>query len=55
MTKPKLYSFDEAVTARINAVSTYPGNQFLSKEAAIDLVSRYCVCLMTSLLVGLLN
>ncbi len=38
---PKVYSFEEAVAARISSVSTYPGNQFLSREAAVALVSRY--------------
>ena len=39
--KTKLYSnFMEAVDARINTVNTYPGKQWLSKEAAIMLVER---------------
>ena len=38
----KLYAtLNDAVEARIKNVGTYPGNQSLSKEAAIALVSRY--------------
>lgn len=37
---PKVYNFSEAVSARMNSVSTYPGNQYLSREASFDLVSR---------------
>lgn len=40
---PKLYdSFDAAVKARVASVSTYPGKQHLSTEAAEALVSRGC-------------
>lgn len=40
---PKLYStFSDAISARVNVVSTYPGTQYLSREAAKILVAR-CV------------
>lgn len=40
-TKPKLYpNLARAVEARQMVVSTYPGQQFLSREAAFALVSR---------------
>lgn len=38
---PKEYSLlSDAITARINAVSTYPGSQSLSREAAAELIAR---------------
>ena len=40
-TGPKLYkNFEAALAARIKSVSTYPGTQFLSTEAARALVAR---------------
>ena len=39
---PKIYpSFNDAVAARVKSVSTYPGEQSLSVEAARLLVARY--------------
>jgi hypothetical protein len=38
---PKLYkTMQDAVNARIKSVSTFPGGQFLSEEAAIALIAR---------------
>jgi pimeloyl-ACP methyl ester carboxylesterase len=38
---PKLYpTMLQAIQARMEVVKTYPGQQFISKEAAISLVSR---------------
>ncbi len=39
---PKLYkTFKDAVDARVHSVTTYPGEQTLSREAAVQLVGRY--------------
>ena len=39
--KPKVYAnFMEAVDARVKTVHSYPGKQWLSKDAAIMLVER---------------
>lgn len=41
---PKVYpTVGDAITARMSAVSSYPGQQFLSKEAAAELVARAAV------------
>lgn len=40
-TSGKIYpTFGDAVQARMNAVRTYPGEQYISKEAVLELVGR---------------
>lgn len=43
-TKPKLYpDLTSAIDARVNIVKSYPGKQYISREAARALVARYAV------------